>query len=97
MSPHADAPARDVDGGSDEQQARSTVYEVRSSGMPARSWTCLAIERSLPGKLTPIDHLVDPVGADAGSPESGGHGVGAELGKVSVRRAPPNFPNGDLA
>ena len=67
---------------SDEQQARSTVYDDPVVGDRRRaSCTWRAMERSLPGKLTPIATSSTRSASMLGAPQGAATATGAELGE----------------
>ena len=79
---------------SDEQHARSTVYATRFVGTPASISTWRAIERSAPGRLTPVATSSTSAGSMPARRIASANTRPPSFGSVKSRSVPPNFPNG---
>jgi hypothetical protein len=79
---------------SDEQHARSTVYATRFVGTPASMSTWRAIERSAPGRLTPVATSSTSPGSMPARRIASAKTRPPSLGSVKSFKTPPNLPNG---
>src|SRR5581483_7954784 len=78
----------------DEQQARSTLLALAVSGMPALSMDCLAIERSLPGRLMPMSTSSTSSGSTAARRTASAITTAPSSGSQKSLSVPPKAPNG---
>src|SRR5712692_6335866 len=78
----------------EEQQARSTVYATRSVGIPASISSWRAMDRSAPGRLTPVATSSTSSGVIPALRMASAATMPPSFGSVKSFSAPPNFPNG---